>query len=325
MSKVTGSTGQTPTLIQQGPVAQQSSTQTKSSPRSSSTPSNTSSPKASQKEVRSRVSEYKIGGQARQAELESKLSLHDIPKIAGGNAQLNPADESEDYSGSTGGEEQGPPPGTFDNSDWVTKGDSEPESEALRAELMARRQTEKLNDMLVTALTDAKEATEVSRKVAEEVAANKKEVVQDRIDHYDKNGAINTAVEQYEIDTSSITGRPKYDKSLGRLEGKTFADGTVVIGEAAFKSPGWLASTIGHEAQHAEQITEGRWYTASTNDPQALAINEVECYDWELSNASKNGLTDDEIKIIKQRRDEEMAVLDPGYKLRVLSEDYSWP
>jgi hypothetical protein len=74
---------------------------------------------------------------------------------------------------------------------------------------------------------------------------------------------------------------------------------------------------------HARQISEGRW--ANRNDKIGVAVNEVESYDWELKNAYKNRLTDDEIELLKKRRNDEIAKLDSKYTQRVLNGNYEYP
>ena len=78
----------------------------------------------------------------------------------------------------------------------------------------------------------------------------------------------------------------------------THEDGTVEIGDGFFSSPGLLASVIGHETVHTEQLANGRWYY----DEQGIIMNEVEAYDWELANAAANGLSPAEIEEVQQLR-----------------------
>ena len=121
--------------------------------------------------------------------------------------------------------------------------------------------------------------------------------VQDKIDKGDKEGAISEAIKQYKIDTRTAkAGSPKFNASTSG-EGETAKDGTVDIGSKAFSSPGWLASSIGHELVHTQQIAD-RWYT----DAQGTHFNEIEAYDWEIKNASANGLSTDEIATLNRRR-----------------------
>jgi hypothetical protein len=63
------------------------------------------------------------------------------------------------------------------------------------------------------------------------------------------------------------------------------------IGESAFTTPGWLGSTIGHENVHLQQALDGTF----TNVEPGSSQNEVDAYNWELSNADHFWLTDSEI------------------------------
>jgi len=120
--------------------------------------------------------------------------------------------------------------------------------------------------------------------------------VQDLIDKGDKDGAIAEAAKQYNIDISTAKGTPKFDASTPG-EGATSKDGTVNIGSKAFSSPGWLASSVGHEIVHTKQAAD-RWYT----DAQGTHINEIEAYDWEIKNAAANGLSNAEVAELNKRR-----------------------
>ena len=121
--------------------------------------------------------------------------------------------------------------------------------------------------------------------------------VQALIDKGDKDGAIAEAVKQYGLDTSKAkAGSPKFDAST-KGEGDTAKDGTVGIGDKAFSSPGWLASSVGHEMVHTQQIAD-RWYT----DAQGTAVNEIEAYDWEIKHAPDNGLSTAEVATLTRRR-----------------------
>jgi WXG100 family type VII secretion target len=142
--------------------------------------------------------------------------------------------------------------------------------------------------------------------------------VQALIDKGDKDGAIAEAIKQYKIDVSTAKGRPKYNAST-KGEGETAKDGTVDIGDKAFSSPGWLASSVGHEIVHTTQAAD-RWYT----DAQGTHINEIEAYDWEIKHAPDNGLTAAEVAELNKRRtshynkltDDNKKIIDGGsYKL----------
>ncbi len=144
--------------------------------------------------------------------------------------------------------------------------------------------------------------------------------VQDKIDAGDKQGAIEEAIKQYGIDLKNVKGTPKYDSSTSG-EGATSKDGSVSIGDDAFSSPGWLASSVGHEALHATQAKEGRWYT----DDEGTALNEVECYDWEIAHAKENGLSASEVTDLQSRRQSHYDQLTDTVKKRVDKGDYTLP
>ncbi len=146
------------------------------------------------------------------------------------------------------------------------------------------------------------------------------EAVQKHIDAGDRQTAIEEAIKQYGLDLKNVNGTPQYDSSTSG-EGATSPDGSVSIGDDAFSSPGWLASSIGHEAIHADQAKEGRWYT----DDEGTALNEVEAYDWELRNAKANGLSDAEVKEIESRRQSWYDQLSPDVQKRVDKGDYTMP
>lgn len=146
------------------------------------------------------------------------------------------------------------------------------------------------------------------------------DAVKKLIDAGDKQGAIDEAIKRYGIDTSKVNGKPTYNSSTSG-EGATSASRKVSIGDAAFSSPGWLASSVGHEALHARQSAEGRWYT----DPQGDAMNEIECYDWEIKNAPANGLSTAEVGELVRRRTNYYNALNAANKKRIDGGTYTKP
>lgn len=155
----------------------------------------------------------------------------------------------------------------------------------------------------------------VTGKVDPRAAAVKK-----LIDAGNKQGAIDAAVKQYGIDTSKVSGKPTYNAAT-KGEGATSPSRKVSIGDAAFSSPGWLASSVGHESLHARQAAEGRWYT----DAQGDAMNEVECYDWEIKNATANGLNTAEVNELVKRRNGYYNALNATNRKRVDKGIYTKP
>jgi len=146
------------------------------------------------------------------------------------------------------------------------------------------------------------------------------DAVRKLIDAGNKQGAIDEAVKQYGIDTSKVNGKPTYNSATSG-EGATRPNRSVSIGDAAFSSPGWLASSVGHESLHARQASEGRWYT----DAQGDAMNEVECYDWEIKNASANGLSAAETAELGRRRTAYHNLLNATNMKRVDGGTYTKP
>ncbi len=161
---------------------------------------------------------------------------------------------------------------------------------------------------------------ETAVKVKDHLQARAK-AVQEFIVAGDKQGAIAEAIKQYGIDTKNMTGQPMYNSLLREEAARTRPNGMVDIGEGAFRSPGKLASTIGHEAMHTNQLAEGRWYT----DAQGTAINEVECYDWQIANAPHFRLTEDEVEGLKGLRQKYYDTLTDTNKAHVDNKIYTLP
>lgn len=146
-----------------------------------------------------------------------------------------------------------------------------------------------------------------------------------------KTKAIEQVDKGYKIpNDNAAPGYPKYDpdkvpKGAGgdKNEGSSARDDKKVktsLGEDAFGSPGWLASTKLHEiVGHGGQAASGHWY----NDEKGSAINEVECYDLEIENAEKNGLSKEEIEDLKKRRKEYYDKLDDANKKKVDKKNYT--
>jgi WXG100 family type VII secretion target len=134
--------------------------------------------------------------------------------------------------------------------------------------------------------------------------------VQQKINSGNKQAAIDEAIKQYNIDTSAAKSI-RYDPTVNG-EGETDKDGNVRIGDAAFKSPAWLASTLGHESVHAQQTKNGHW-----NDTgQGQNMNEVEAYDYEVKHAQDNGLSHGEQVTVERRRAQHYNRLTPENKAR---------
>ena len=165
-------------------------------------------------------------------------------------------------------------------------------------------------------------ASDLMNESSERSAADKtrQDAVQKFIRADDRQGAVDEAIKQYGIDVSGVKGKVVYDPSTPG-EGETAKDGTVRIGDEAFLSPAWLASSIGHEAQHAQQARDGRW----NDTAQGRAMNETEAYKWELNNADKNGLTAIEQKTLNRRYNQKYNTLTPENKARADAGTFTVP
>ncbi len=144
-----------------------------------------------------------------------------------------------------------------------------------------------------------------------------------------KTKAIELVDKGYKIpQDNAAEGYPKYDPDVSG-EGVTIPEDTsgnkkgnkakVRMGEKAFTTPGWLASSKLHElVGHGAQSMEGRWPTT----PKGKAIQEVEAYDLEIANAKANGLTDAEIADLKARRKTYYDKLDEDNQKKVDKKEY---
>ena len=123
-----------------------------------------------------------------------------------------------------------------------------------------------------------------------------------------KQAAIDRAIAVYAIDVRAVPTGVHYSPH-GRMrdrDGATLVDrdGTlrVQIGDGAFRSAGWLGSTIAHEVEvHVNrQVAKGR--RPSPSDEQAAWLDEVEAYDFELASEARFGLRPEESRQVRQRR-----------------------
>ncbi len=146
----------------------------------------------------------------------------------------------------------------------------------------------------------------------------RREAVNKFVQKDDYQGAINETIKQYNLDTSGFK-QVKFDPNQNPNLDAKVKDGVMTIGPGAFRSPGYLASTIGHEAVHTQQEAGGRLI----NTPQGIQMNEVEAYDWEIKNADANGLNDIEKRTINRRRDSHYNKLDSANQKRVDDGNYT--
>lgn len=117
----------------------------------------------------------------------------------------------------------------------------------------------------------------------------------------DYQGAIDKAIEVYGIDVSkapSVTYDPNYVEAYAKTDPAT---GAIIVGPSSLLSPAWLASTIGHEAIHANQIADGRSYIGVDGngklyviDQQGVILQDYEAWKWEFDHADENGLSAEE-------------------------------
>lgn len=132
--------------------------------------------------------------------------------------------------------------------------------------------------------------------------------IQEAIDEGDYQQAIELTVDLYDLDTSDAPGMPQYSTDVPP---NTYAvtdpgDGSVLVGPASFSSPATLATTLGHELVHTQQIAEGRAYLvedengdAQVISEQGIFLNELEAWKWELEHADENELPDEELELIQ--------------------------
>jgi hypothetical protein len=123
-----------------------------------------------------------------------------------------------------------------------------------------------------------------------------------------KQSAITHAIVVFDIDVGGVATGVIYSPhgAMRDREGATIVDrdGTVrvQVGDAAFRSAGWLGSTIAHEVEvHVNrQIAKGMCYQPSDRD--GTLIQEVEAYDFELVNHQRFGIDAPDLRQLRQRR-----------------------
>ena len=166
--------------------------------------------------------------------------------------------------------------------------------------------------VIIIAQTDKERATqkEAIQKVLDKIKKLKDDGKKDddaKIKELAKE-AITLADKYIKDDNLKDKKEPGYDPDEGGdgatsrgagKDGKPTKKIKVKLGPSAFSSPGWLISTKMHEIiVHGGQAAGGRWYTDAKGDN----INEVEAYDAELADSTKNGLTREEIDELLKRR-----------------------
>ena len=155
--------------------------------------------------------------------------------------------------------------------------------------------------------------------------------IQDLIDINDYQGAIDKAIEVYDIDTHGV--QPVFDReednfgettvSGGRYENGVYVGGRVktLLGLGAFSSPEDLVDTLAHESVHVEQYQKGRWYGSI----DGANLNEIEAFDHVISNKDKLELSDLLIEEDKFLRNEFYKKLPPSIQKRADNRFYSLP
>jgi hypothetical protein len=138
-----------------------------------------------------------------------------------------------------------------------------------------------------------------------------------------KQEAIQTAIDVYRIDARNVSDGVNYSPhgDMEEREGVTIRDTDgrirVVMGDDAFTSAAWLASSLGHELEvHVNrQLARGIDYPAG--DAEGTAIQEVEAYDYELRNKDRFRLSAGDVRLLERRRRTFYERLQPENRQRV--------
>ena len=164
-------------------------------------------------------------------------------------------------------------------------------------------------------LVRAAEAVADAAKAAKAAAVKE---VQDLIDSGKKQEAMDKAIAAFGIDNSHVKSMT-YDSSVSG-EAVTSKDGSVRVGDEAFRDAGWLGSSLGHEIEiHVnEQAEKGNWYTGA----MGTALQEVQAYDYEIANADRYGTTKENLEDLEKRREDNYNQLSDEYKKRADAGNY---
>jgi hypothetical protein len=138
------------------------------------------------------------------------------------------------------------------------------------------------------------EENDVQKKLAE---------IKKLMDANDRQGAINKAIELFDIKTSKIPDGVQYNDKLDDAGSTGLQYGKLVseIGPNPFESwhtPGYLVATIAHEMTHANQYSAHGRYMYEQN----RYAREVMAHDAELANAKAVGLSDREKRFLQDER-----------------------
>jgi DNA repair exonuclease SbcCD ATPase subunit len=190
---------------------------------------------------------------------------------------------------------------------------------ALKGQMEAAAASQDYAKALELAKQLTAKADEYQKAVKEKPPSPEKvKEVQDLITAGKKDEAIQKAMEYYGVDKSQAKSIV-YDSSVSG-EAEASSDGSVKVGNKAFSSPGWLASSAAHELEvHVnKQAKASKWYTGK----MGTAIQEVQAYDHEIANAHKYDLTEAEIKALKKRRKAYYDQLNADYQKRADEGNY---
>lgn len=182
---------------------------------------------------------------------------------------------------------------------------------------------EALGRAAVEKATAAAQAVADAAKAAVEAAAKARaeaiKEVQSLIDSGKKQEAIDKAITAFGIDNSNVKSLT-YDSTVSG-EAVATKDGTVRVGDEAFRDAAWLGSSLGHEIEiHVnEQAMKGNWYTGAIGTP----LQEVQAYDYEIANADRYGTTKENLEDLEKRRAEHYDQLPDEYQKRVDAGDYT--
>jgi hypothetical protein len=168
-------------------------------------------------------------------------------------------------------------------------------------------------------LEEAKELSRLEGSEYRTPTPSQVQEIQNLINAGDREKAIQKTIEYYKIDVSMTTEIAINLDLPADKPGRINQVAMVEIGPSAFETPAMLAATLAHECEiHAKQISEDRWYDSE----QGIALNEVEGYDHVISNASRFGLSDMELRQVVSKRREYYRAMTPATKYRADNEDY---
>jgi hypothetical protein len=166
---------------------------------------------------------------------------------------------------------------------------------------------------------DASKRLEEEAEVAK--ADGNKELAESKLKEADakKQSALDKAVDAYKIDTSKAKAVIFNRDTVG--EGETSKEGTVTMGNDAFKSAAWLGSSVGHETEvhNNAQAQNDVWYTGK----EGTAMQEVEAYQYELDNSKRYGTTKEDQEELGRRRQSYYNKLSPDYQAKADRRDYT--